>query len=275
MSPAAAEKAFDAIRMVRRSTKPRTRGLTYARDPGLGIKGTQAWLENYAEYLDILKLPGFAPRLTDKATMQAKIKLCHDYDVKVGLGGALLEHALLQGGDTVERFLDQVEAMNISHIEVCTQIVIAPLADMLDLLKFVERRGIKTIAEVGVAYGITEDENVAVDEARLLSTMRAYRDAGASMLLLESEGLTESRRSGEYRWDIASKVAASFDPSITMFEADEEAVYTHYIKNFGPEVNLFVDLTRVFKLEAARLGGWGKHPLINRVATFMRDPQAK
>lgn len=80
--------------------------------------------------------------------------------------GALLEIALLQGPDTVDRFLKEVRDFGITHIEVCRQAVIMPLSHMLDLIGQVKEMGIHVLAEAGVAYGITADEDVYVDDAK-------------------------------------------------------------------------------------------------------------
>ncbi len=264
------ELAFESVRMVPREAKPRTRGLTYARDQGMGTIQTEAFLDGVAEYVDILKLAGFGVRMQTKKALAEKVKLCNDYGVEVGLGGALLELALLQGGDTVTRFLGEVREAGVSHIEVCAQITIIPVDDLLELMDYVKSFDIKPIAEVGVAYGISEQEDVEIDETRLINTFKQFDEAGAWMLLLESEGITESVKPENRRWDIVSKVAGSFPLDRIMFEADDKDVYTHYIKNYGPEVNLFVDRRQIMSLEGSRRGGWGKHPVVARVATFSR-----
>ncbi len=269
------ELAFESINLVPREAKPRTRGLTYARDQGIGTKQTEALLEGVGEYIDILKLAGFGVRMQSKKALAEKIKVCNDHDVEVGLGGALLELALLQGGDSVTRFLGEVREAGVSHIEVCAQIAIIPVDDLLELMDYVKTFDIKPIAEVGVAYGISEQEEIEVDVTRLISTFKQFEEAGAWMLLLESEGITESVKPENRRWDIVSQVAGAFPLDRIMFEADHKDVYTHYIKNYGPEVNLFVDRRQIMSLEGSRRGGWGKHPVVNRVATFSRTRNRK
>ena len=37
-----------------------------------------------------------------------------------------------------------------------------------------------------------------------------------------------------------------------MFEAAEKAVFTHYIENYGPGVNLFIDNSQIGALEGVR-----------------------
>jgi phosphosulfolactate synthase (CoM biosynthesis protein A) len=269
------EKAFECIRMVERQQKPRTAGLTYVRDLGMGLPNLEALFDSCGDYIDILKLTSFVPRIQSKKFIQSKIELCRRYQVEVGLGGALLEIALLQGPQTVKSFLKEVQDFGITHVEVCRQIVIMPLSHLLDLIGLVKEMGLHPLAEVGVAYGITQDEEVLVDDAKLIGTMKKCLEAGAWKVLLESEGLTESRHKKDYRWDVVSKVANAFDLEDVIFEADDRDVYTRYINQYGPEVNLFIDHSRVTHLECSRRGGWGKHPVINRVATFYASKEGR
>lgn len=264
------ELAFDSIELMERPGKPRTRGITYVRDRGLGINSLVDALQASADYIDILKLAAFAPRLQTKKLITEKRAVCRDFNVGFGMGGPLLENALLQGRDTVRRFLDQVQEVGIEYLEVCRQLVILPLDDLCELVVEVKERGIRPIAEVGVAYGITAEEKVNIDLDRLLTTMKACMAAGAWKVLLESEGITESRHPSEYRYDVASKIASSIDINSVMFEADDPAVYTRYICDHGSQVNLFVDITRALALEGSRLGAWGKHPIMARTAIFSR-----
>jgi phosphosulfolactate synthase (CoM biosynthesis protein A) len=53
-----------------------------------------------------------------------------------------------------------------------------------------------------------------------------------------------------------------------MFEAAEPAVFAWYIKNYGPEVNLFVDHSQIVQLECLRSGIWGNKSLWGRVLTY-------
>ena len=267
----ASELAFQSVRLVERSGKPRATGITYARDRGLGLKALDAALESTSPYIDILKLSSFIPRLQPREVIRQKVALCRELGVQVGLGGALLEIALLQGQPVLKAFLQEVVDLGISHVEVCRQVAIISLPHLLDVIGLAKGMGLEVLAEVGVAYGITADEPVYVDEAKLLSNMRACLAAGASMVLLESEGITESRHKKDQRWDVVSKIAGTFALNQLMFEADDPETYTRYIKEHGPEVNLFVDISRVLPLECARRGGWGMHPIINRVATFYKD----
>jgi hypothetical protein len=45
-------------------------------------------------------------------------------------------------------------------------------------------------------------------------------------------------------------------------------VFGWYVKNYGPEVNLFVDHSQIVQLECLRRGIWGTKSLWGRVVTY-------
>ena len=53
-----------------------------------------------------------------------------------------------------------------------------------------------------------------------------------------------------------------------MFEAADPEVFAWYIKNYGAEVNLFVDHSQIVQLECLRSGLWGTKSLWGRVVTY-------
>lgn len=53
-----------------------------------------------------------------------------------------------------------------------------------------------------------------------------------------------------------------------MFEAAEPKVFDWYVKNNGPDVNLFVDHSQVIQLECLRQGIRGTKSLWGRVLTY-------
>jgi phosphosulfolactate synthase (CoM biosynthesis protein A) len=267
--PEQSRRAFDCIRTIYRPGKPRERGLTYVRDVGLSTIALQDVLESAGDYMDILKLGAFSPRLQSRELIAHKVRLCHAAGVEVGVGGVMLEIAVLQGPRVVLKLFAEMVDLGIGYVEVSRSLAILSAEHMAALVAAARDAGLRPIAEVGVAYGIGPDDPVEVDERRLVATMQRCLDAGAWKVLLESEGITESRHPTEFRWDVVSTVAHSLPLDSLMFEADDPLVWNRYIYDLGPEVNLFVDHSRVLRLEASRLGGWAQpQTVVNRVATF-------
>jgi phosphosulfolactate synthase (CoM biosynthesis protein A) len=145
--------------------------------------------------------------------------------------------------------------------------------DWLRLVERVQKSGMKAKAEVGVQFGAggaTSAEALAaegvrdVDGAVILA--KRLLEAGAYMIMMESEGITENVKS--WRTEIPAKMANALRTEKVMFEAADPEVFAWYIKNYGPEVNLFVDHSQIVQLECLRPGIWGTQSLWGRVLTF-------
>ena len=264
--------AFDFLTAVHRPGKPRRTGLTYVRDAGLSTLGVQELLEAAGDYVDVLKLAAYSPRLQSRELVARKVALCREAGVDVGLGGVILELAVLQGPAAVFQLLDHARELGLTHIEVSRAFVILSAEHLAHLVRTVRDAGFLPIAEVGVAYAVEPDDVVEADVSQLVSTMQRCLEAGAWKVLLESEGLTENRHPADMRWDVVSTVSHAVGLDQLMFEADDRLVWNRYIHDLGPDVNLFVDHSRVLRLEASRLGGWAQpQGVVRRVATFHPD----
>jgi len=56
-----------------------------------------------------------------------------------------------------------------------------------------------------------------------------------------------------------------------MFEAADPEVFAWYIKNYGCDVNLFVDHSQIVQLECLRAGIWGPKSLWGRVRSYKEE----
>jgi len=86
------------------------------------------------------------------------------------------------------------------------------------------------------------------------------------MIMIESEGITDNVK--VWRTDVISKFINGLGLEKVMFEAAEPDVFAWYVKNYGPEVNLFVDHSQIVQLEILRRGIWGTKALWGRVLTY-------
>ena len=137
----------------------------------------------------------------------------------------------------------------------------------------VQRAGLKAKPEVGIQFGAggaSAAEELASEGTRdvdwAIGQARRFLDAGAYMIMIESEGITENVKT--WRTDAAAKIIGALGLEKVMFEAADPEVFAWYIKNYGPEVNVFVDHSQIVQLECLRAGIWGTKSLWGRVLTY-------
>ncbi len=269
------DRAFSFIKVNERPSKPRSRGVTEIRGPyytPMGKRYLQDILETMGSYVDSLKFAGGSFSLMPRQAVKELIDLCHQYDVLVDTGG-FMEYVLTQGREAVDRYIEECKNLGFDIIEISSGFITIPIDDWLRLVEKVKKAGLKPKPEVGIQFGAggasaaeeleaegTRDPEWAVIQAKRLI------EAGAYMIMIESEGITENVK--VWRTDVPAKIANALGLDKVMFEAAEPEVFAWYIKNYGPEVNLFVDHSQIVQLECLRSGIWGTKSLWGRVLTY-------
>jgi phosphosulfolactate synthase (CoM biosynthesis protein A) len=269
------DRAFSFIKVNERPPKPRSRGVTEIRGPyytPMGKRYLQDVLETMGAYVDSLKFAGGSFSLMPRQAVKELIDLCHQYDVLVDTGG-FMEYVLTQGREAVDRYIEECKNLGFDIIEISSGFITIPIDDWLRLVEKVKRAGLKPKPEVGIQFGAggasaveeleaegTRDPEWAVIQAKRLI------EAGAYMIMIESEGITENVK--VWRTDVPAKLANALGLDKVMFEAAEPEVFAWYIKNYGPDVNLFVDHSQIVQLECLRSGIWGTKSLWGRVLTY-------
>ena len=74
-----------------------------------------------------------------------------------------------------------------------------------------------------------------------------------------------------WRTDVVAAVVGEVGSEKLMFEAADPEVCSWYIRDYSPEVNLFIDHSRIVQLEALRSGLWGTKSMWGRVLTYKGD----
>jgi phosphosulfolactate synthase (CoM biosynthesis protein A) len=269
------DHAFSFINMNQRENKPRSRGVTEIRGPYYSVMGKhylEDVLDTMGEYVDALKFAGGSFSLMSRAALKDIIDLAHRYDVQVSTGG-FIEYVLTQGPEAVERYIRECKEIGFDIVEISAGFITLPTDDWLRLVEKVQSAGLKAKPEVGIQFGAggasraealesegTQDPEWAIQQAR------RFLDAGAYMIMIESEGITESVKT--WRTDVAAKIINGLGLENVMFEAADPEVFAWYIKSYGPEVNLFVDHSQIVQLETLRRGIWGTASLWGRVQTY-------
>jgi phosphosulfolactate synthase (CoM biosynthesis protein A) len=273
--PRAEQRAFEFLRTNEREGKPRQRGITEIRGPyytPMGPRYLADVLETMGAYIDALKFAGGSFSLMPRQAVRGLIELCHQHHVVVSTGG-FIEHVLTQGREAVDRYIGECGELGFDIVEISSGFITIPTDDWLRLVKKVQQEGLKAKPEVGIQFGAGGASAVGEltaegtrDPAWAISQARRFLEAGAYMIMIESEGITESVET--WRTDVPAKIVDALGLESVMFEAADPAVFAWYIKNYGPEVNLFVDHSQIVQLECLRSGIWGTKSLWGRVVTF-------
>jgi phosphosulfolactate synthase (CoM biosynthesis protein A) len=269
------DQPFSFLRTNLRESKPRQHGITEIRGPyytPMGQRYLNDILETMGVYVDSLKFAGGSFTLMPGKQLREIIDLAHRYNVLVSTGG-FIEYVLTQGAATVEQYIEKCRDLGFDILEISSGFITFPTDDWLRLVKDVQRAGLKAKPEVGIQFGAggasTASELEAEgtrDVAWAISQAKRFLDAGAYMIMIESEGITESVET--WRTDVVAKFIDALGMEKIMFEAADPEVFAWYIKNYGPEVNLFVDHSQIVQLECLRSGIWGTKSLWGRVVTY-------
>ena len=268
-------RAFPFLRVNQRESKPRTRGVTEIRGPyytPMGKRYLKDVLETVGHYVDTLKFAGGSFALMPSQVVKELIDICHEHQVKVSTGG-FIEHVLTEGKEAVKRYIQECGKLGFDIIEISSGFITAPTEDLVRLVEQVQQAGLKAKPEVGIQFGAGGATSAAELEAEgtrdpewAILQAKSYLNAGAEMIMIESEGITENVN--VWRTDVVARIINALGLEKVMFEAADPEVFAWYIKNYGPEVNLFVDHSQIVQLESLRSGIWGTKSLWGRVLTY-------
>jgi len=271
----AQDRAFDFLRVNERQPKPRARGVTEIRGPyytPMGKRYLQDILETMGQYVDVLKFAGGSFSLMPRQAVKELLDLCHAHNVLISTGG-FIEHVLTLGPEAVNRYIQECKELGFDIIEISSGFITIPSDDWLRLIEKVQKAGLKAKPEVGIQFGAGGATSVAELEAEgtrdpewAIMQAKRFVDAGAYMIMIESEGITENVK--VWRTDVVAKIINALGLEKPMFEVADPEVFAWYVKNYGLEVNLFVDHSQIVQLECLRSGLWGTKSLWGRVLTY-------
>ena len=270
-----AERAFGFLELNERPGKPRSRGVTEIRGPyytPVGRSYLADVLETMGVYIDTLKYAGGSFALMPPQVVRALNDLCHEYDVAVSTGG-FLETVISRRGDAVARYLEECSQLGFDIVEISTGFVTLPADDLVRLTEAVREAGLKAKPEVGIQFGAGGASSIEALEAegmrdvgQAIELAKQHLEAGAHMIMIESEGITEQVR--EWRTGVVARIVSELGLDRVMFEAADPDVFTWYIRNYGIDVNLFVDHSQIVQLECLRAGLWGTDDTWGRMLSY-------
>src|SRR5699024_8118404 len=176
-------------------------GLTEARAPYYATYGTRHLadvLEVAGQWVDGIKWAGGSFALLPPEQVRAFNDLAHEHDAYVSSGG-WLETVLRYGPDAVTHYLKEAKEVGFDVIEISTGFISVPTNGLLRLVEQVTSAGLKAKPELGIQFGSGGDSTIAElaaeskkDVGDLVDRAELALEAGADIIMIESEGITEN-----------------------------------------------------------------------------------
>jgi phosphosulfolactate synthase (CoM biosynthesis protein A) len=269
------ETTFDFIRKNNRQGKPRTRGITEIRAAYYTPFGKNYFsdlLNTMGSYIDSIKFAGGSFILYPEKQIREIINLAHTHNVMVSTGG-FIEYVLTQEKDVVKKYIHTCKELGFDIIEISSGFISIPVDDVRKIIEEVHKAGLKAKPEIGIQFGAggnTSEEKLKEEGIQnvqfAIQKAKKFLDAGAYVIMIESEGVTENVES--WRMDVPAEFINEIGLEKLMFESADPNVFEWYIKNYGSEVNLFVDHSQIVQLECYRAGIWGTNTIWGRILTY-------
>ncbi|KAI8961933.1 putative sulfonate biosynthesis enzyme [Daldinia sp. FL1419] len=274
------DNGFGFVRHNPAPPKPRTRSVTEIRGPYYTVMGPRYLsdvLETMGTHVDGLKFAGGSFSLFSERPLRDIIDLAHAHGVYVSTGG-WIEHVLSSsGGDiagAVDKYLAKCKSLGFDVIELSTGFLSLPPDDWLRLAERVQNAGLKPKPELGIQFGAGGDTSAAElqsigtsDPSKVINMAKRFvKDAGVERVMIESEGITENVQA--WRTDVIQSILRELPLENVMFEAADPSVFNWYIREFGVDVNLFVDHSQIVQLAGLRAGIWGKSDTFGKITTY-------
>jgi len=262
------KKAFDFVEIDMPPKKPRKSGIIEIRGPyysAISYGYLKDLLNDWGDYVDGYKFAGGSMRLLSKERLGQIIQVCHANRVYVSTGG-FVERVIAQGSDAVDQYLRECKRVGFDVVEVSSGLAPIPLDDKIRIVKQVQKLGMKPKPEVSLMIGAGAGTHIANYESALedlrplddfTAEVEQHFDAGAEIIMVESEGLTEDLPPEKWRKDVIQKLVEKFGYGKLMFEASDPPVFKWYLTTFGSDVNLFIDYSQIVEFTAWRTKLWG------------------
>lgn len=276
------QRNFEFVDLIDLGPKPRSLGQIEIRGPyyeAFTVAQFAGLLDTWGHYIDGLKFAGGTQALLNAQTVKSFTSLAHRHNVYVNTGG-FIERIIIQDPNNVDRYLQETKELGFDVIEVSSgmfeHVNDFPLQQQIEIVKRIQKIGLNPKPEVtlmsGVGGGVKEiayhkklKQCKSIDQ--LIKESEQFFEAGAHMLMVESEGITEGFASPkDWRIDVIMALVEKFGHEKLMFEVspeDDEArsTFKWYLQEISPDINLMMNSKNIVEFNAWRLKLWGDRNL--------------
>lgn len=231
-----------------RTKKNRDSGLTMVMDKGITLRHAQDFVENYADYVDFVKL-GFGTSVISK-NVKEKIKLYQAAGIKTYVGGTLFEAFIARGKfDEYQKYID---SMGLDTAEVSDGSITMAHDSKCKYINALSKN-FTVLSEVG-----SKEEGIIIHPAKWTSMMKAELEAGSFKVIAEArESGTVGifHKNGSAHSMLISRITSKIKATDIIWETPQKSQQVYFINLFGANVNVGnISIDDVIPLETLRLG---------------------
>lgn len=211
-------------------------GITMVLDKGMGLGALDDLLAVAGSFVQVVKFGWGTTVVYDPELVREKTRRIRQRGIEVCPGGTLFELAYARRA--VDPFLDEVQALGFSAVEISDGTVEMPQESKLAVIRQVRERGLIAISEVGKK---TLEEDSRLRPQDRIHAIRQELEAGSWKVILEareSGSLGIFDREGEVKESFVDELVAAVDPDQLIFEAPRKAQQVWLIRRFGSGVHL-------------------------------------
>jgi len=239
---------FNLSHLPQRSEKPRENGIAMVMDKGLSLREAEDFVSVASGLTDFVKL-GFGTSIVTNNLVE-KIKIYQQANIKVYLGGTLLEAFLIR--NQYDDYLHLIEKLGVDAVEVSDGSIIMQHDKKCECINQLSKN-YTVLSEVG-----SKEAGVLISPARWISMMQSELEAGSYKVIAEAR---ESGTVGIYRPDgsahtaLINKISSKVSMDNIIWEAPLKSQQVWFINHFGTNVNIGnIPPNEMIPLETLRLG---------------------
>jgi phosphosulfolactate synthase len=239
---------FELDHIPQRTLKNRSHGVTMVMDKGLSTRQAADMIEVGGNQIDFVKF-GFGTSLVSP-NIKEKVKLYTEANIKVYLGGTLLEAFIIR--NKFEDYLKIIDKYKLTAAEVSDGSIELPHDEKCKYINILSKN-YTVLSEVG-----SKEEGIIIHPSKWIKMMNAELEAGSSKVIAEArESGTVGifHRNGSTHVLLVNKITSKVPVENIIWETPQKSQQVYFIKLFGANVNLGnIAPDDVIPLETLRLG---------------------
>lgn len=246
------DNIFPSVFENSRRNKPRKIGITAIEALGDDFEDV---FEGLSPWVDIVRVPSSFFPYTQDDVIRSHVSKAHSYGLHVSTGDWAEQVLACSGTSAIDKFVKNCKFLGFDIVEVKTNVPGVSEQAVVRLIRALKNVGLTVepqigINDVGNSLGFHLSSSDFGDSIRLVQQAERFLKAGADVILVDSEGLTDGV--DIWRTDIIASIVGHIGLERIMFTAGDTKAVEWFVRSYGPEVNFIVNHNHVVPLEGWR-----------------------